>query len=103
MKRQKLNSRRTAALLASTLVLSQAEPILALADVKMETAAETVTDENTVVITSVDRFCSMLWVSPMSASTWSNTEIWLPSAAGISMPLIAMRVSRPAVFRATAM
>lgn len=26
MKRQKLNSRRTAALLASTLVLSQAEP-----------------------------------------------------------------------------
>lgn len=46
MKRQKLNSRRTAALLASTLVLSQAEPILALADVKVETAAETVTDEN---------------------------------------------------------
>ena len=40
MKRQKLNSRRTAALLASTLVLSQAEPILALADVKVETAAE---------------------------------------------------------------
>ena len=39
MKRQKLNSRRTAALLASTLVLSQAEPILALADVKVEAAA----------------------------------------------------------------
>ena len=59
MKRQKLNSRRTAALLASTLVLSQAEPILALADVKVETAAETVTDENTVVITSVDDLVQM--------------------------------------------
>lgn len=32
MKRQRLNSRRTAALLASTLVLSQAEPLLALAE-----------------------------------------------------------------------
>ena len=59
MKRQKLNSRRTAALLASTLVLSQAEPILALADVKVETAAETVTDENAVVITSVDDLVQM--------------------------------------------
>ena len=43
----------------------------------------------------------MLWVSPMSASTWSNTEIWLPSAAGMSIPLIAISVSRPQVLRAT--
>ena len=35
MKRQKLNSRRTAALLASTLVLSQAEPIMEMEDVKV--------------------------------------------------------------------
>ena len=49
----------------------------------------------------VERDCSMLCSSPMSARIWRNTATRLPSPAGIIRPHMAIRVSRPMVFRAT--
>ena len=50
---------------------------------------------------NVESDCSMLCSSPISASTWRNTAISLPSAAGIIRPHIAISVRRPAVLSDT--
>ena len=49
----------------------------------------------------VERLCSMLCSSPMSARTCSNTDSFEPSSAGIAMPACAISVSRPVVFSET--
>jgi hypothetical protein len=49
----------------------------------------------------VERLCSMLCSSPMSASTRSKTLTALRSSAGMCRPHWAMRVSRPRVLRLT--
>ena len=50
---------------------------------------------------NVERDCSMLCSSPMSAKTWSKIETSLPSAAGIIRPHMVISVKRPAVFSET--
>ena len=49
----------------------------------------------------VERLCSMLCSSPMSAKICSKTASFDPSAAGIAMPAWAINVSRPVVFSDT--
>ena len=49
----------------------------------------------------VDRDCSMLCSSPMSARMWRYTATRLPSPAGIISPHMAIRVNRPMVLRET--
>ena len=49
----------------------------------------------------VDRFCSMLCSSPISARMWLNTGRLLPSAAGMCRPHWFMAASRPMVFSET--
>ena len=49
----------------------------------------------------VDRLCSILCSSPMSTNTFLYTEMLLFSATGSIRPHIAIRVSRPIVFKVT--
>ena len=49
----------------------------------------------------VERFCSMLCSSPISARIWLNTGRLLPSSAGICNPHWFMAASRPMVFMDT--
>ena len=49
----------------------------------------------------VERLCSMLCSSPMSAKTSLNTGMREFTAAGMCMPDWPMRASRPTVFRET--
>ncbi len=49
----------------------------------------------------VDRLCSMLCSSPISARIWSKTDTSLPSPAGIISPHMAISDKSPTVFRAT--
>ena len=49
----------------------------------------------------VDRLCSMLCSSPISAYTWSNTLSVVPRLAGTCRPLCAISVSSPTVFSVT--
>ncbi len=49
----------------------------------------------------VERLCSMLCSSPISAKMFSNTDTFEPSAAGMARPDWAIRVSRPVVLSET--
>ena len=49
----------------------------------------------------VERLCSMLCSSPMSARIWLNTGRLLPSSAGIWRPHWLIAESRPRVFMDT--
>ena len=49
----------------------------------------------------VERLCSMLCSSPMSARTASNTGTQLPSATGRCRPQAAIAHMRPMVLRVT--
>ena len=49
----------------------------------------------------VERDCSMLCSSPISANTLSNTANSVPTFAGTNMPDCAIRVKRPIVFSVT--
>ena len=49
----------------------------------------------------MDRDCSMDCSSPISAYTLSNTDISLPISAGMNIPLSAIRVKSPTVFKVT--
>ena len=49
----------------------------------------------------VDRLCSMLCSSPISARMSSNTESAEPSPAGMASPAWAINASRPVVFNET--
>ena len=49
----------------------------------------------------VDRLCSMLCSSPISANTCSNTAISVPRSAGTCRPACAISVNSPTVFRVT--
>ena len=49
----------------------------------------------------VDKDCSMLCSSPISASTWSNKDTALPSDTGIIRPHMVIKVRSPTVFSAT--
>ncbi|OPZ64523.1 MAG: hypothetical protein BWY85_01118 [Firmicutes bacterium ADurb.Bin506] len=50
---------------------------------------------------NVDRLCSMLCSSPMSANTLPNTAISVPGSAGTCSPAWAISVSRPTVLSVT--
>ena len=50
---------------------------------------------------NVDRLCSMLCSSPMSAKMFSNTGTLLFSAAGMKSPACAIRHSSPTVLSVT--
>ena len=50
---------------------------------------------------NVDRFCSILWLSPISTRMLLNTDIWLLSDTGIIRPHIVIAVRSPTVFKAT--
>ena len=49
----------------------------------------------------VERFCSILCSSPISANTSSNTANFEPSAAGMCSPAWPIRVNNPKVLRDT--
>ena len=49
----------------------------------------------------LERVCSMLCSSPISAKTPSKSGSWLSFEAGMGMPACAIRLSRPMVFSVT--